>query len=62
MGDQEPIDGDAQGTVVVESWPSAALVVTEPDFLLEVLVIALDAPAHLGEIDQTLEFNLLIDG
>ena len=48
--------------MVVESWPSAALVVTEPDFLLEVLVIALDAPAHLGDIDQAPEFNLLIEG
>jgi len=24
----------------------------QPDFLLELLVIALDPPAHFGEIDQ----------
>jgi hypothetical protein len=31
--------------VVVETLPAAALVVSEPDFLLEVLIIAFDAPA-----------------
>jgi hypothetical protein len=39
--------------VMVKAAPSAAFIVPEPDLLLEVLVIALDAPAELGEIDQT---------
>lgn len=45
----------------METGPATALIVTEPDFLLEVLVITLDAPAHLGEVDQPPEFKLLID-
>jgi hypothetical protein len=30
--------------VVVEAAPSASFIVAEPEFLLEVLIIALDAP------------------
>jgi len=36
----------------MEAAPSAALVVAKTEFLLEVLIIALDAPAQLGEADQ----------
>ena len=32
--------------------PAAPFVVTKPDLLLEVLVVALDAPAHFGDADQ----------
>jgi hypothetical protein len=38
--------------VVVEAAPSAAFEVSEPDLLLEFLIIALDAPAQLGNIDE----------
>src|SRR4051812_47084603 len=38
--------------MVVEAAPSAPLEVAETDLLLELLIIALDAPAQLGEIDQ----------
>jgi hypothetical protein len=31
----------------------------KPDFLLELLIIALDAPAQLGEVDQISEGNVL---
>ena len=41
--------------MMVEARPSAPLVVPEPDFLLELLVIALDPPAHFCEIDQSAE-------
>jgi len=41
--------------VVMESAPSASLVVTEPKFLLEILVVAFDAPAQLGRRDQRFE-------
>jgi hypothetical protein len=36
-----------------------ALEVTEADFLLEVLIIALDAPAQLGEIDDARERDVV---
>jgi len=31
--------------------PTTAFIVSETEFLLEVLIVALDAPAQLGEID-----------
>src|SRR5882724_12722238 len=33
--------------------PAASLEVSKAEFLLELLVVALDAPAQLGQIDQT---------
>ena len=36
FGDQESVGCDAQRAVVMEAWPATALVVAEPDFLLEV--------------------------
>jgi hypothetical protein len=47
---------------MVETGPAAPLVMTEPDFLLEFLVIALDPPAHFGDIDQTPERDVLVEG
>src|SRR3954447_21376938 len=47
---------------MVEAAPAAALVVPEPDFLLEVLVVPLDAPAQLGQVDHLLEADLLRQG
>jgi hypothetical protein len=41
--------------MVVEAAPAAALIVAEPDLLLEVLIIAFDPPAQLGQCDQLLE-------
>jgi len=41
--------------VVVEASPTSAFEVIQAHFLLEVLVVALDAPAQLGELDQALE-------
>jgi hypothetical protein len=38
--------------MVVEATPSAPFKISEPDLLLELLIIALDAPAQFGSIDQ----------
>src|SRR5271165_1891655 len=46
FGDEESIGRDGQCAVVMEASPSPALIMPEPDLLLEVLIIALDAPAH----------------
>src|SRR5512135_1047926 len=43
----------------MEAAPAAALVVSEPEFLLKFLVVAFDAPAQLREINQALERDLL---
>ena len=48
LGDEEAVGGDAQGGVVVEAAPAPALIVIEPDLLLQFLVIALDPPSQLG--------------
>ena len=55
LGDQESVGGDAQRGVVMEAAPSAAFEMPEPDLLLELLIVALDAPAQLGEVDQALK-------
>jgi hypothetical protein len=55
LGDEEATGGDAQPGVVVKASPPAALVVAEPGFLLEFLIVTLDPPAPLGRGDQILE-------
>src|ERR1043165_4713637 len=47
---------------MVEAAPAAALVVPEPEFLLELLVVAFDAPPKLGEFDQAREADILRQG
>src|SRR4051812_18658761 len=48
--------------MVVEPAPAAALVVPEPEFLLELLVVALDAPPELGKFNQALKADVLGQG
>src|SRR4029450_13030130 len=62
FGDQEAIGCDAKRGVMVEAAPAAALVVPEPEFLLELLVIAVDGPAELGAFDQARETNVRRQG
>src|ERR1700731_996851 len=47
---------------MVEAAPSSPLVMSEPDLLLEVLVVPFDAPAQLGEIDQLGERDVFRQG
>src|SRR3979490_558869 len=44
---------------MMEATPAAPFVVTEPDLLLELLIVALDAPAQLGQIDELREADVL---
>jgi len=48
--------------VVVKATPSASFKVSEPDLLLELLIIALDAPAQFGSIYQIAERDVLGKG
>src|SRR5215471_13591400 len=41
--------------MVMETAPPAPLIIAEAEFLLQLLIVALDAPAQLDEIDQTLK-------
>src|SRR5215471_4891190 len=47
---------------MMEAPPTAALIMPEANFLFEVFIIALDAPAHLGEIDKAAEQHVRVDG
>ena len=47
LGHQKAIRRNAQGAMVVKPAPASALVVAKPQILLEVLIIALDAPTHM---------------
>jgi hypothetical protein len=44
--------------MMMEAAPTAALIVTKPDLLVELLIVALDAPAHLGKIDEPAEADI----
>ena len=55
LGDEEAIGGDAQGGMMMKAAPAPALIVIEPDFLFQLLVIALNAPSAFGGGHQILE-------
>src|SRR4051794_36439237 len=55
LGRQEGVRGDAQGRVVVEAAPAAALEVAEAQLLLQLLEVALDAPPKPRGRDQLLD-------
>lgn len=59
LGDQKSVGGDARGCVMMKSAPSSALIVTQSEFLLEVLVIALNAPTHMRLGHQVIEGDVL---
>ena len=52
LGDQEPVGRDAQRGVVVEAAPSSPFEMPKPDLLLELLIVALDPPAQLCQVDE----------
>src|ERR1700747_25638 len=53
FGDQKTVCGNTEGSMVVETAPPAPFIIAEAEFLLQLLVVALDPPSQLGEIDQT---------
>jgi hypothetical protein len=52
FGHQEPIGRDAEGSVMVKTTPASSFIVSQPEFLLQFLVVALDDPTMLGEAHQ----------
>ena len=55
LADQESTCGDGEGRVVMETAPTAPLVVAEPDLLLEIGGNRAQFPRVLGQRDQFLE-------
>ncbi len=47
---------------MMEATPPTSFIVSESDLLLELLIIALDAPAQLGGIDQIAECDAARQG
>jgi hypothetical protein len=47
---------------MVEAAPAAPLEVVQADLLLEFLIVPLDAPAQLGEVDEFAEADLRRQG
>src|SRR3989441_43785 len=48
--------------MMMEASPAAALEMVEPELILELLIVALDAPAQLGEADEAGEGRRLRQG
>ena len=47
---------------MMEAAPPTPFEMPEPDLLLEFLIVAFDAPAQLGDIDQTMEGDVFREG
>ena len=47
---------------MVEAAPSAAFEMSEPDLLLEFLIVAFDAPAQIGNINKRCKLNAFWQG
>src|SRR5882757_6683933 len=47
---------------MMEATPSASFIMPEPDLLLELLIVALDAPAQLGGVNQIAECDVARQG
>src|SRR5246127_5140698 len=62
LSHQKPIRSDTQCGVMVKSAPASPFIMTEPELLLQVLIVALDAPAHLGHEHKLLEGRLFGGG
>jgi hypothetical protein len=62
FGDQEAVGGDTKCGVVVEAAPPAPFVVTKAKLLFEFLIIALDPPAQLCDVDQPIKGDILGQG
>lgn len=56
--DQEPVGGDAQGGMMVKPAPASPFIMTQPEFLLEFFVVALDDPTMFGQAHQISKFGL----
>jgi hypothetical protein len=59
FGDLKAVCGNTECGMVVEAAPPAPLIITKAEFLLQRLIIALDPPSPLCEIDQTFEGDIL---
>lgn len=57
LGNEEAVGSDAQRRVMMKPAPVTAFEMAEPKLLLEFLIVALDAPAQLGQPHEFLEWS-----
>ena len=62
FGDQEAIGGNAQCCVVMEAAPPAPFEMAEPNLLFEFLIVALNAPAQLGDVNEIVKGDVACKG
>jgi len=55
LGHEKAIGGNAQGGMMVKATPASSFIMGKTEFLLQFLVIALDAPAHPGHGNEPFE-------
>ena len=55
LSDKKPIGSNTQRCMVMESTPATSFEVSQAEFLLEILIVPLDTPAHLGDMNHTFE-------
>ena len=58
LGDQESVGRNAKGGVMVEAAPFPSFKMSQPDLLLEFLIVAFDPPSQLGNVDELTERNV----
>ena len=59
---RKPVSGDTECRMMVEAAPPASVIIAKAEFLLELLIIALDPPPQLCQIDQTIEGGIFGQG
>lgn len=59
FGDQESVGSNAQRRVMMESTPASSFIMTEPQFLLQVLVVAFNAPTRMRLGHQVVQGNVV---
>jgi len=62
FGDQEAIGGDAQCCVMMEAAPPPPFEMAEPHLLFEFLIVALNAPPQLGDVDEIVKGDVTCKG
>lgn len=62
LSHQKRICSDTRCGVAIKATPASPFVMTESELLFQVLIVALDAPAHLGHEHKLLKRRLLGGG
>src|SRR5208337_192381 len=62
FADEKTVGGDAEGGVMMESAPASPFEMGEAELAFEFLVVALDAPAQFGRVDENVDRRVFAQG